>query len=143
MRLKEERVCGEIGGVSTRASMKRLAIPIMITALGVAWLLTAQEVLPAVSWPWTIGLAVAGLLSFIYLGFNKLSFVAGLFFLIASVVSLLRQTGRLAPDLEIPLLVIIFGLLLLLAQVLRLPRPAWIIEEEQRRRPADPPPGQP
>jgi hypothetical protein len=110
--------------------MKRLAIPILITALGVAWLLTAMGVLPTVSWPWTIGLALAGVFFFVYLGFNKATFVAGTFFILASLFSLLRQTGKISVNIEVPLLVICLGVLLVLAQVLPIPRPAWLIEEE-------------
>jgi hypothetical protein len=109
--------------------MKRIAIPILIIALGLAWLLTVQGVLPTVSWPWTIGLALAGIFSFVYLGFNKVTFVAGTFFVLCSIFSLLRQTGRLELNLELPLLVICLGLLLFLAQVLPIPRPSWLLED--------------
>jgi|GEM_PF-313528 len=114
--------------------MKRIAIPLLVLAVGVAWLLTVQGVFPAVFWPWTIGLALAGVFSFVYLGFNKVTFVVGFFFIVSSVFSILRQTGRMDFMVEMPLLVIILGLLLLLAQVLPIPRPSWLIEEEELRK---------
>lgn len=110
--------------------MKRFAIPITVLVVGVAWLLTARGVLPSVSWAWTLGLALAGLFTFVYLGFNKLTFVVGPFLLISSVFSLIRQTGGLTVNTEIPLLVILLGLLMFAAQVLRLPKPSWLLEEE-------------
>lgn len=115
--------------------MKRYVIPILTIVGGLAWLLGAIGFLPDVSWPWTLGLAGAGILCFALLGMNKLTFVVGLFLLVCSVFSLLRQTGRLELNTELPLLVIAFGLLLLLAEVLRLPRPDWIVDAESDSEP--------
>jgi hypothetical protein len=58
----------------------------------------------------------------------------GPFFLIASCLSVLRQTGRLAINMEVPLLVIAAGVLLLVARLKSIPAPTWLIEDQDPRR---------
>lgn len=108
--------------------MKRYAVPTLTTAIGLAWLLGSIGVLPSVAWPWTLGLAAAGILCFLFLGVNKLTFVVGTFLLVCSLFSLLRQMGIIGLNIELPLLVVAFGLLLLLAESLKLPGPDWVVE---------------
>jgi hypothetical protein len=67
-------------------------------------------------------------------GINKFSFVIGSFLLISSVCSVLRQTGRLRPDIEIPVLFIIFGVLILVSLLLPLPAPEIFSEDESGER---------
>ncbi len=76
-------------------------------------------------WIWTVGLAAVGILTLAISGINGLSAVIGPFFMAASVCSILRQTGRLEIDQEIPLLTIVLGCLLLLVQILKLPLPEF------------------
>src|SRR5688572_22537704 len=92
-----------------------LVLPILIILVGVGWLLTVQGYAPEINWLWTLGLAVIGLLTFLG-GFNKFSVVVGPFFLLASGMSVLRQTGDLRLEIEVPVLVISAGVLLLIAQ---------------------------
>ena len=68
-------------------------------------------------------------------GIDKVSVVVGPFLLIASAFSVLRQTDQLALDLEVPLLVIVFGVLLLLTRVPAIPVPRWAIETGKRTAP--------
>lgn len=110
--------------------MKRFAIPLTVVVVGIAWLLTAHGVLPAVSWAWTLGLALAGLFSFVYLGFNTVTVVLGPFLLIASIFSVLRQTGTIPLSTELPLLFIVLGLLMFLPQLFPVPKPSWLLEED-------------
>ena len=58
---------------------------------------------------------------------SKLSVVIGPFFLIASILSILRQTGRIPLDVEMPVLVIAVGALLLLAQWPGIVAPRWLV----------------
>jgi hypothetical protein len=102
-----------------------LAVPILIIVVGVGWLLTAQQVEPGINWIWTLGLAVVGILTFIVGGFDKVSVAVGPFFLIASLLSVLRQNGNLSVNVEVPVLVISVGVLLLVAQLPAIPKPAW------------------
>jgi hypothetical protein len=109
-------------GSNTR---KALAIPILIIAVGVGWLLTVQGFGPGINWVWTFGLGAIGILAFLVSGFDKVSVVVGPFFLLASLLSILRQTDQLSQDSEVPILVISIGVLLLIAQLPTIPRPGW------------------
>lgn len=102
-------------------------IPILIIALGVGWLLTVEQVGAGINWIWTIMLGVVGILAFVVSGFDKVTVVIGPFFLIASILSLLRQAGQLRVDVEVPVLVITIGILLLIAQQRMIPAPAWLV----------------
>ena len=103
-----------------------LILPILLITIGVGWLLSVLGIAPDIDWVWTLGLAVVGILSFAFYGFDKITLVVGGFFILASVLSVLRQTGRLSIDIEIPILVIASGLLLLAARHPNVPTPKWL-----------------
>ena len=107
--------------------MATLAIPILIIVVGLGWLLTAQGFGPGINWVWTLGLGVIGILTFLLSGFDKVSVVLGPFFLLASLLSVLRQTGNLSLDIEVPVLVISIGVLLLFARLPAVPTPGWLV----------------
>lgn len=109
--------------------MKDILVPILIITVGVAWLLSTLGVLPDVIWVWTLGLGMAGVLTFALGGWNKFTVVTGPLLLVASVFSVLRQTGRLDLDHEIPILVITLGVLLLVARSKAIPTPDWVLEK--------------
>ncbi len=102
-------------------------IPILIIVVGVGWLLTTQGIVPGVDWVWTLGLGVIGIVIFIASGFDKFSVVLGPFFLLGSVFSVLRQTGQLRLEIEVPVLVISIGVLMLIAQLPAIPAPRWFL----------------
>ena len=77
------------------------------------------------NWIWTLGLGLAGLMILGMGGLNKLTIVTGPFLIIASVFSILRQTGRMSIDREVPILVIVFGVLMLISQLMPLPPAGW------------------
>jgi hypothetical protein len=105
-------------------------IPVLIIVVGVGWLLTAQGFGPGISWVWTLGLGVIGILTFVVSrGVDKVSVVIGPFFLLASLLSVLRQTQQLSLDTEVPVLVIAIGALLLVAQLPAIPKPGWFVEQ--------------
>jgi len=107
----------------------KLVIPILIIVVGIGWLLTALGVGPGINWLWTLGLGVVGILIFVVSkGIDKVSVVLGAFFLLASLLSVLRQTGQLSVDIEVPVLVISIGILLLVAQLPAIPKPIWYEE---------------
>jgi hypothetical protein len=82
---------------------------------------------PGIDWAWTLGLAVVGLLAFVLSGgVDKVSVVVGPLLLAASLFSVLRQTGRLNVNTEVPLLVITLGVLIFIAQLSVVPPPRWI-----------------
>jgi len=105
-----------------------LVIPILIIVVGVGWLLTAQGIAPGINWVWTLGLGLIGILTLVVSkGIDKVSVVLGPFFLLASLLSVLRQVGRLRLDIEVPVLVISIGVLLLVAQLPAIPKPGWYV----------------
>jgi hypothetical protein len=110
---------------------KAVIIPILLITLGTGWLLTTLGIVPQIDWVWTLGLVLVGILVFVIGGFDKVTVAIGPFFLIASLLSVLRQTGRLATNVEVPLLVIAAGVLLLLAQLKAIPAPKWLIEDNR------------
>ncbi len=108
---------------------KTLLFPVLLITVGIGWLLSTLGVVPRIDWIWTLGLAAVGLLAFLIGGFDKITVVVGPFFILASFLSILRQTGRLKMDIEVPILVIIAGVLLLVARLPAIPLPAWLIPE--------------
>ena len=104
-----------------------LILAILIITVGVGWLLTAQGYAPGINWIWTLGLGVIGVLTFILSGgIDKLSIVIGPFFLVGSMLSVLRQTERLSINIELPILVILIGVLIFIAQLSIVPMPKWV-----------------
>src|SRR5258708_2695526 len=106
------------------------AVPVLIIVVGVGWLLTAKGVGAGVNWVWTLALAFLGIVPFVTSGIDKVSIVIGPFFLMASLVSVLGQTGRLDIDTEVPILVIVVGVLLLVARLPAIPSPAWVVPDD-------------
>src|SRR5262245_17766303 len=105
-----------------------LVVPILIIVVGVGWLLTAKGFAPGVNWIWTLGLGVIGIVTFVLSkGLDKVSVVIGPFFLLASLLSVLRQTDQLSLETEVPILVISIGVLLLVAQLPSIPKPNWYV----------------
>jgi hypothetical protein len=112
--------------------MKTLVVPILLINFGVGWLLTTIGVVPQIDWAWTLGIGVVGVLAFALGGIDKVTVVVGPFFLLASFLSILRQTERLRIDLEVPILVIAMGILLLVARLPAIPAPAWLIYSQEK-----------
>ena len=115
-------------GSATKQAKGPLVLSILIITVGVGWLLTAQGVGPGIDWVWTLGLGVVGFLTFVLSGgFDKVSVVLGPCFIVASFLSILRQRGQLRVDTEIPILVILVGVLMLVARMPAVRTPRWAI----------------
>ncbi|MBI1348267.1 hypothetical protein GC163_18490 [bacterium] len=110
------------------SNAKSLVIPLLLIIVGSGWLLTTLDIVPGIDWVWTLGIAGVGLLTFLVGGFNKATVVVGSFFIIMSLLSVLRQTGRISIDIEIPILVILAGVLLLIIRHPAIPMPKWMLE---------------
>mgnify|MGYP006908201724 CR=1 FL=1 len=110
---------------------KTLLLPILLITLGAGWLLTTLGVAPGIDWAWTLGLAAVGLLTLFVSGIDKVTVVVGPFLILGSCLSILRQTDRLHIDTEMPILVMIAGVLLLVARNPAIPAPKWIIPDPQ------------
>ena len=109
---------------------KGTVVPVLIIVLGVTWLLNVLQVLPAVDWVWTAGLAAVGILTLLVGGINRLTVVVGPFLLVGSICSLLRQLGSLSVDREVPILITFLGIFMLVAQVLGLSLPEFLKPED-------------
>lgn len=112
---------------------KAIILPVVIITVGTGWLLTTLKVAPGIDWVWTLSLAIVGFLTFAAGGFDKVTVVIGPLFIIASCLSILRQTGRLHFDVEVPILVITAGILLLIARLPAIPPPVWASGARQER----------
>lgn len=97
----------------------RFAAPIVVIAVGILWLLNVLKITPGVDWLWTGGLAVAGIFVLLVGGRTRRSLVVGWLLIATSICSLLRQLGYLPPDTELPIIVIVLGVLLGVAQLVR------------------------
>ncbi|WP_145102822.1 hypothetical protein [Gimesia panareensis] len=116
------------------SNRKTLVIPLLIITIGTGWLLTTLNVVPGLNWIWILGLAIIGLLSFAVSGLDKSSVLIGPFFLIASSLSVLRQSGYITLDVEVPILVIVIGCLLLVARSKSIPFPQWMALDTEGRK---------
>ncbi|MCA9197193.1 MAG: hypothetical protein KDA87_06620 [Planctomycetales bacterium] len=103
-----------------------LLVPVLLITVGTGWLLTTLNVIPGIDWIWTLGLAGVGLMAFILSGVDKVTVVVGPFFVVASFLSILRQTGRMHLDVEVPVLVILSGVLMLAARHPAIRIPTWV-----------------
>jgi len=111
---------------------KTLLLPILLIAIGIGWLLSTLGIAPKIDWIWTLGLAATGVLAFAIGGFDKATIVIGPFFLAASLLSVLRQTERITLELEVPILIILVGVLLLVARMRIIPSPQWMLDEKDK-----------
>src|SRR5262245_9608962 len=116
-------------------NIKSLVVPILLITFGTGWLLTTLGVAPRIDWVWTLGIAITGILTFALGGIDKVTVAVGPFFLLASFLSILRQTGRLRIDIEVPVLIIAAGILLLVAGLPSVPSPAWLTSSRQKPQP--------
>ena len=91
--------------------MQKFIAPGLVLLLGVVWLLNALDILPPFNFIWTALLAGAGIGILASNGWNKAGFPWGVFFLVTAVFSVMRQSGNLKLEVELPLLVITIGLL--------------------------------
>jgi hypothetical protein len=100
--------------------MKKAFVPLLIIATGIGWILTTNKVIPGVNWPIVLLIAVAGILS-LCRGLSKLTLVLGPMLLLGSVVMVMLQTKRIQIEMGLPVLVVAFGVLMLVARLSSLP----------------------
>ena len=91
---------------------RKYLVPFIIVVFGLGWLLDRLNILTSFELFWTIGLAAAGVYLIAVSGFNRDTFLPAVFLLICALFSLLRSLNLMRLSFELPLLVIIFGLLM-------------------------------
>lgn len=111
---------------------KQFGLAILLIAIGIAWLLNVCNIIPDINWIWTVGLGVAGILILAIAGINQVSFLVGPILITSAILSALRQTGILKLDIEVPILVITFGVLLLLSYLFKLPPPRYLLQKDEK-----------
>lgn len=110
-------------------SKSTILLPVLLVAIGSGWLLSNMGVTPDVDWVWTLLLAALGILTFVIGGFDKVTATIGPLLILASGMSWLRQTGRVSVGVEVPVLMILGGLLALVAHLPFIPAPRWLISK--------------
>ena len=98
-------------------------VPIVLVLVGVITLLGQYGIMPSINQIWTIGLAAAGVLTFLLNGYNKSSFVFGTFLILSSGMSILRTQELTDIAKEIPILFIALGTLMLISRSNAIPPP--------------------
>jgi len=105
------------------AKHQRIVFPGLVTAIGIGWLLTARGIVPGVDWAWIACLGVTGVLILAVRGIDRVTVIVGPFLLLSTLLSFLRQSGRMSIETELPVLVIAIGLLMLGSNLSDLPDP--------------------
>ena len=108
------------------ASRISLIVPVLLIAVGTGWLLATLGIAPKILWIWTLSLGAVGALTFLVWGLDKVTVVIGPLFLLASILSVLRQTKYIDLNSEVPVLIIASGVLSLVAHLPGVPVPAWL-----------------
>ena len=96
---------------------------------GVLWLLSELGFMPPINWLWTAGLAGTGILTMVVGGLNKQTLVIGPYLILCAGFSILRHTGNISMRLEIPCLIISFGVVLFIVTMLGYSLPDLINDE--------------
>ncbi len=103
--------------------VRQIVPPILVIVVGIAWLLNIMGILPGVDWLWTVSIAAVGIIVLTFGGVNRVTVVICPFLITASIFSVMRQTGRLPVDKEVPLLTIALGVFWLIASAIKIPLP--------------------
>ena len=101
--------------------MKDAALPVILIALGAAWLLNSLDWLPDVHWLWIIGLAGSGVAILVLDGITKSSIVAGPLLILAGAMSFARQYYGLGWRFIFPVMLIGAGVLMLFSRLPSIP----------------------
>ena len=118
-------------------SRQPLILAIWLIVLGAGWLLNNLQIIPGVNWIWTLGLGIVGIVVVVAGGINKVTVIIGPFLVIASVLSYLRQSGKLDVAYELPGLTALLGVLILVAHVRTVLPPPWLQPADGRSKRAD------
>jgi hypothetical protein len=108
-----------------------IVFPVLVTTVGVGWLLTVLTVDPRIYWIPVLGMAAIGILTLVMGGLDKVTVCVGPFLLICTGFAIARQTGQISVEVMLPCLVIVAGVLMFVAHFLPVPYPAWLAPSSQ------------
>jgi succinate-acetate transporter protein len=103
---------------------KIIIAPLFLIMIGVGWVLSVEHVLPMVNWIFVLMLGTAGLSILLVKRLTRSSIIAGPFLMLWALLTFLKQVGTIDAELEMPVLVILFGVLLLISRMAPLPERA-------------------
>ena len=92
-------------------SPRLLVMPLVVVAVGTAWLLDTMGLLPSFSMVWIGAWIGAGIVLIVTNGLTRTSVMWGPFLIAIGVCSYLRQREVISWEQEMPILVILLGLL--------------------------------
>lgn len=101
--------------------MRGAGLPIVLIVLGGSWLLHSLHWLPDVQWLWIFGLAGAGVAILLLDGLTKSSVVSGPLLILAGLLSFLRVYHNLGWHFIIPVMLVGWGLVMLIARSSSIP----------------------
>lgn len=109
---------------------KRFSVPwfslgTTVMVIGFVSLLASLNYLPDIHWVWVLSLLATGGVSLLW-GLNKVSFVVAGMLFASAVGSVLRQTGAIKLNVEVPILIMIAGALVLVGMFLKLRSPDFV-----------------
>jgi len=117
---------------STKGKQTGVICPVLMMTVGLGWLFTVWNVDVRIHWVPVLGMAVTGALVLLLGGLDKVTVVLGPLLLITTFFALLRQTGYISFDVELPCLLFAAGLLMLMAHLAPIPTPRWLVEQPCR-----------
>jgi hypothetical protein len=91
-------------------------VPFVVVFIGVGWLLNSFDLSPDVNWLWPVPLVGSGLLWLILRGFNKSTLLLAPLLILGGLLEMLRQLHSVPLKVELPILVVAFGLFWLLSE---------------------------
>ena len=100
-----------------RASKIALISALLIIAFGTAWMLDALDIITGWRWVWPLALGGVGVMIPVFHGLNKQTLLVGPYLVVAAIFALMRQNGWIELKVEIPALVLAFGVVLLIVTV--------------------------
>ncbi|WP_137939270.1 hypothetical protein [Chitinivorax sp. B] len=96
--------------------MRTALIPVALIVIGLAWLLEEFHFFPEVSWLWITAFVAGGVAILVIDGINKSSVITGPLLIGAGLTTFLRQHFDLSLRVQLPVLMVLLGVLMLIAR---------------------------
>jgi uncharacterized membrane protein YhhN len=110
--------------------MNKFIGPLVLFLVGLGLLLIQLDLFPAGKVMWTGGLLIGSVCVFLNQGFNKSSFIPGTILLTLSILSLVRYNTGLSFEMEIPIILMVVGVIMALNKTSLIPDPKPAAEDK-------------